>query len=90
MQQALLPTEPFSQPSFFFKVLKFMHMGDFLPVCLCAMCVQCLWGLGEGMRSPGTDLTVVSHQAYQALEVEPRTSGRESSSLTGYCEDSRH
>lgn len=62
-----------------------MHMGDFLPVCLCAM-----WGLGEGMRSPGTDLTVVSHHAYQALEVEPRTFGRESSSLTGYCEDSRH
>lgn len=45
-----------------------MHMGDYLPVCLCAMCVQCLWGLGEGVRPPGTGL---SHHAYRYWKLSP-------------------
>lgn len=44
---------------FFFKFyFYFMRMGACLQVCLCATCMQYLWRPQEGIKYPGTGVTV--------------------------------
>lgn len=38
-----------------------MYISVYLNVCLCAVCVCCLWRPDEGIRSPGLELEMLLH-----------------------------